>query len=344
MRLDEFDADCATPCLRMTRVTLLIALIALFALGGCGAAARPSLSVMISYRAPGFGGIAVGAGSIWAVNQNAEQVIRIDQRTGATLATVSFGPNASQELASAAFASGMVWVGSFANDAVTEIDPATNSVVKRITELKAPADMLAIGDTLWIAEHHGGTLTRINASTGQVVATVTVGPPGLGGPASLATADDKTIWVGIPNSNTLVAVDAATNSVVRRIHLHLTGGCQQPGPARLQGRSGSESDSAVPATSSATTLAPSGRQRGSPERSCTARAARSSTRMAASGSRPPGPPGVPRRGAIDLVNPAHATVTAPLQLNVSPDGVSFAPTPGGLWVRTDGRVYRVKAG
>jgi streptogramin lyase len=71
--------------------------------------------------------------------------------------------------------------------------------------------MLIADDSLWVAEHHGLAIGRLDPSTGAVQARIT----GVGFQAAKPFEAGGLIWVPSPTS--MVAVDPATNEVVRTI-------------------------------------------------------------------------------------------------------------------------------
>jgi len=64
----------------------------------------------------------------------------------------------------------------------------------------------------WVADHHGGTISKIDPRTNTVVASVPVGLTGSSGPQGIA-AGLGSVWVDVPNSGTVVRVDPATDTV-----------------------------------------------------------------------------------------------------------------------------------
>lgn len=72
--------------------------------------------------------VAFGAGSVWTLNQGDGTVSRVDAKTRKVLATIECGiPGTGGEIA---FGEGAVWVTVF-QIPLTQIDPATNTVVKQ---------------------------------------------------------------------------------------------------------------------------------------------------------------------------------------------------------------------
>ena len=72
--------------------------------------------------------LTAGADSIWTLNQGDGSVSRVDEKTGKLVATIACGiPGEGGEIT---FGEGHVWATMF-NFPLTEIDPATNTVVKQ---------------------------------------------------------------------------------------------------------------------------------------------------------------------------------------------------------------------
>jgi YVTN family beta-propeller protein len=72
--------------------------------------------------------LTVGAGSIWTLNQGDGTISRVDGKTAKVIATIEAGiPGTGGEIA---FGEGYVWA-TIPQIPVTEIDPATNTVVKQ---------------------------------------------------------------------------------------------------------------------------------------------------------------------------------------------------------------------
>jgi virginiamycin B lyase len=90
------------------------------------------------------------------------------------------------------------------------IDPASNKVNAEIEVGELP-ESLAVGfGSVWVSNHRGGTVSRVNPTTNEVVAEVAVSPPGPGGPHFLGPGGDS-MWVGVPMRGEVVRIDPATN-------------------------------------------------------------------------------------------------------------------------------------
>jgi len=81
-----------------------------------------------------------------------------------------------------------------------------------------PAQLLYANGSVWVSEHRGGTISRIDPVTTMIVATIPVGSTGPSGSTFLA-AGDGSIWVSIPNDETIVRVDPTTNKIRATIHV-----------------------------------------------------------------------------------------------------------------------------
>jgi len=96
---------------------------------------------------PGPRFLAVGAGSIWTLNQGDGTVSRVDGKTGKVIATIEAGiPGSGGEIA---FGEGHVWA-TIPQIPISEIDPATNAVVKQW--VGAGGDSIRVGHgSVWLS-------------------------------------------------------------------------------------------------------------------------------------------------------------------------------------------------
>ena len=102
--------------------------------------------------------LTAGAGSIWTLNQGDGTISRIDAHSGKLLATIACGiPGGGGEIT---FGHGHVWATMF-DFPLTEIDPATNQVVK---QWGGPGgDGIRFGfDSVWLSNGKEGNVWRIS--------------------------------------------------------------------------------------------------------------------------------------------------------------------------------------
>jgi DNA-binding beta-propeller fold protein YncE len=156
------------------------------------------------------GYLGVSRDSVWVATSGG--LLRIDPKTLRVEEidhASRFGLDASMDA---------VWTTEFDPGTVARFDPAKKTPAT-VVELSGNPDSLVIfEDSVWVAQHRGGSVTRLDASTGSVLATVEVGPEGFGGPHGIG-ADKFGVWVGIPRpeSRSVVRIDPSTNAVVATI-------------------------------------------------------------------------------------------------------------------------------
>ncbi|MET0716506.1 MAG: hypothetical protein ABWY57_16510, partial [Mycetocola sp.] len=163
-------------------------------------------------RVPGTetGYLSVTADAVWSALSSG--LVRIDPTTlefEQVEQAPRFGMSASQDT---------VWATDFDAGTVTRFDPATNEGTD-LAELSGnPAALAIFGDSVWVAQQRGGSVTRLEEPSGAVVKEITVGIDGAAGPKGVA-ADAQGAWVGIPNEGSVVRIDPSTNEVVAEIEV-----------------------------------------------------------------------------------------------------------------------------
>jgi YVTN family beta-propeller protein len=115
--------------------------------------------------------IAVGAGSVWAVDGDQDVVRRIDPDSGKVLRTIRAG-NAPVAITVGERA---VWVANGDDDSVSRIDPRTSAVTKAISVGEQPAAVATGGGSVWVANSGDGSVSRIDPQTNHVIDTFSVG-------------------------------------------------------------------------------------------------------------------------------------------------------------------------
>ena len=114
--------------------------------------------------------LAVGDGTLWATQTDANQVVRIDPSTGDVQSiAVGNGPTGI------AFGSGSVWVANSLDGTVTRIDPETNTVVAVTTVGNGPTAVAIDPDGVWVSNRFDGTLVRLDPRTNQVAGRLRIG-------------------------------------------------------------------------------------------------------------------------------------------------------------------------
>jgi hypothetical protein len=102
--------------------------------------------------------LTAGAGSIWTLNQGDGTVSRVDEKTGKLVANIACGiPGFGGEIT---FGAGRVWATMF-DFPITEIDPATNKVVKQWGGPGGDGLRFGLG-SLWLSNGRQGTVWRLS--------------------------------------------------------------------------------------------------------------------------------------------------------------------------------------
>jgi YVTN family beta-propeller protein len=120
-------------------------------------------------RAPAA--IAVGAGSVWATDNQQDVVRRIDPDSGRTIRTIRVG----NDPVAIAAEDDAVWVANRGDSSLSRLDPRTNSVTKAISVGESPVAVAVGESSAWVANSGDGSVTRIDRRTNQVVESIPVG-------------------------------------------------------------------------------------------------------------------------------------------------------------------------
>jgi YVTN family beta-propeller protein len=157
--------------------------------------------------------VAVGKGVVWiadAYNKGQPAVVmdEIDPQTGRTLREVVILEGVSVRGLRGdwpmAAAGGSLWAGG-PSGVLYRVDAGTGKIVKRVGLGRPIGGISVQGDTVWVGTNTTpGVVFEVDASSGQVMATISAGGAGLSHPGQLA-ADDRDVWV----------TDAANGSVSR---------------------------------------------------------------------------------------------------------------------------------
>jgi streptogramin lyase len=137
---------------------------------------------------------------------------RVDPTTGAAT------PRASGVAAGYAIsADGAVWLGAFNFNSVFRVDWTTGAVRRLATGPgdQGPEGLAATPSGIWVANHHGGSITQLDPSSGAVKRIVQLVEPGLGGPQALAF-DRSNVWVALAFASEVVEVADATGAILHR--------------------------------------------------------------------------------------------------------------------------------
>jgi DNA-binding beta-propeller fold protein YncE len=163
-----------------------------------------------------FYAIAAGVEGVWLLSSSGH-VLHLDQVTNAVVADIEVP---ASDYGYIALGAGSVWVTVFDHDALIRIDPTTNKVVATISvgPYTNPESLLVTPDTVWTANHRGGSISKVDVATNAVVATFDFAKHGTSGPKGIVMAAGD-LWTTVPNMLSLFRLSPTTGSVVARLKL-----------------------------------------------------------------------------------------------------------------------------
>jgi hypothetical protein len=175
----------------------------------------PGAEVVASIPVGGTGGVGVGAGSVWVIDRTSG-LLRVDPTTNTQVDKIErvFG-------GAPVVGEGAVWVpsGTPFYNSLLRVDPQAHTFIQIPTGPSAdewPVAAVVTSGAVWVGNHHGGPVVRVDPRTNKVVATIPWGGPTLGGIYHMAS-DGSALWVTGSRTTDAAEIDVATNAIVRRI-------------------------------------------------------------------------------------------------------------------------------
>ena len=151
-----------------------------------------------------------GSGSIWVANELSRNVMKVDTRSGAILATISTGDHAPYLMA--LDGAGNLWVSCLPRT-VYVINVATAKVTATytysISQLQTDTGIAFDGTDIWIADAYDNLVFRVDPATGANLQTVTVGKS-----PSYIAFDGADLLVSNRKSNDVTQVDPRAGVVL----------------------------------------------------------------------------------------------------------------------------------
>jgi DNA-binding beta-propeller fold protein YncE len=152
-------------------------------------------------------GLLVYRGSLWVANAETDQVMRINERTGAVTARARVG-HIPLRLAAAA---GRVFSTDWGGGAVSVISAAKPTSASTVRFASQPEGIALLGSSLWVVSERTGDLVK-TSETGHALSRVHVGPQ----PRQVAVAGSD-LWVSVFADNLVAEVNPQTGKVVTRV-------------------------------------------------------------------------------------------------------------------------------
>jgi virginiamycin B lyase len=160
--------------------------------------------------------MAFGFGSVWIVNYRPSRLSRVDATTNRLSADIPLGRNGCLGVV---VALERIWVPTCADGVVNEIDPATDSIVRRIAApIKTGREgAVAFADgALWIPDNlsdsTSSSVARLDLRSGAIQGHVSTGKR-----SDVAVAGFGSVWVSSSAENVVTRIDPATNQILARI-------------------------------------------------------------------------------------------------------------------------------
>ena len=163
--------------------------------------------------------IAYGEGAVWVCSMDRSRLARIDPQTNTIVAEVDLRPLQIPDHVYLLLAAGegAVWLTNQTH--VLQIDPETNQIVGEPIPAGEEIITLALGHgTLWTGSHDDGLITRVDAKTHSVVATIEMGFSVHG----LATSEESA-WVLDEHGFGVVRIDPKNNELGERVPIDFVG-------------------------------------------------------------------------------------------------------------------------
>jgi YVTN family beta-propeller protein len=165
----------------------------------------------IPFDKPPFGFVFQGD-SLWVVvGRDPAALVRIDTSTGARVGdpiTIS-----TRRVIGFAFGEGALWAAAAEEGKLVRIDPETGKLDK-VDVGDFPVGLVAAGGSVWVANRDGGTVSRVDAATMEVVDTIDVGTY-----PTWIDAAGGSVWVSNQPDGTVSQIDVTTGELVAPIKI-----------------------------------------------------------------------------------------------------------------------------
>jgi streptogramin lyase len=167
----------------------------------------------------GFPTIRADDTAAWVAGADDQSLTRIDA-SGLTQTATSLGPPVQRPYG-IGLGAGSLWVSSQTGQTVMRIDPEQLEIEATIdvrpagaeTADFAPSSVAVDENGVWVVEHRGLALTRIDPASNTVVSTTCLGSPG---PGQLV-AHDGAVWIGEAGADVVSRVSTASEDIEVRL-------------------------------------------------------------------------------------------------------------------------------
>jgi streptogramin lyase len=179
--------------------------------------ADPSRAASIEFPDEPCSGLTFAFGTLWVpLCGEPASLARVDPATNEIIAVLPFGPADSEGGITASDDS--IWIISDATGTLLRIDPATNTIRGKISIPAGSFNPLYAGGLVWVTGNQSNVLTPVNAQTGEVFASIAVGPQ-----PRFLTFGAGSIWTLNQGDGSVTRVDVNSRSVSARIPAGIPG-------------------------------------------------------------------------------------------------------------------------
>lgn len=156
--------------------------------------------------------VAAGPEGVWLLSPTGH-VIRIDPTTNGIAADVAVR---ASEFGHIAVGAGSVWITDFDHDALVRIDAASGAIDATIAVGANPEGLLVTPETIWVSNHRGGSISKVDVASNTVVDTFDFTNHGASGPKGIVIVAGD-LWTTVPNAVSVFRIAPATGEVVDRL-------------------------------------------------------------------------------------------------------------------------------
>jgi YVTN family beta-propeller protein len=163
---------------------------------------------------PGFScAVAAAPSSVWVpIDYPEEELVHVQAPTDAPASVSERVPVPPGARSALTMGAGSLWMADHEGGAVRRLDPGTGEIAATIQLGAGPRAMVFGHGAVWVANDVDDSVTRIDPRANRVVRAVSVGVD----PLALAVGPDA-IWVANSGDGTVSRIDPATNTVTETI-------------------------------------------------------------------------------------------------------------------------------
>jgi len=154
------------------------------------------------------GGVTASSDSIWIVTDIVGTLVRINPEDNTIRQKVQIEAGSSNPV----FSKGTVWISGFETNVLSAVDAASGKLLGAVAVGPKPRFLVADAGSVWTLNQGDGTISRVDARTRTLVATIHPGLPGEGGDICYGGGSLWATLFDLP----LTRIDPVTNKVARQ--------------------------------------------------------------------------------------------------------------------------------